>query len=230
MTNLSKLYPVLFKPKPFLIYVGGTDVKTGTNPYVFDTVDFATDSDGQFPFPTFNQRTLVLAFAPEDSATNFSHTSVTVGGVAATEVIDSANGGSLVQAAIYAMDFPYTTLPDVTITMSEPVAGEFGCYAYLLHNLRSRTPISTVSSFRTSSALIDISHRTVAGGISIIASTCASSGQTVTEVGHTRVAQADGDVQTYSGFYLSPSDQPSHLTTLDWTGTADSIAVAAHFQ
>ena len=102
--------PALLIAKRFsFAYINGSAAKSSTNQATY------TFSDVPFGSPAAT-RTIIVAVAGRAGATNRSISSVTVGGVTATEITQSSNGGSI--TGIYRADVPAGASGSVVVTFS----------------------------------------------------------------------------------------------------------------
>ena len=200
----------------------------GVSATTFTFTDHATGTAGA--------RKTIVGVSSNDGATNFSTSTMTVGGVSATEIIDSANTGSLVQSSIYIIDNPSGTTATIVVTMSEAVEGAAIC-VWAAYNISSETATATASEFQTSSAAITLSLNINSGGVGVGMSAVQENGAaTVTWTGMTESSEAiikdavgtasDG---SYSSAQTTTAGTPLSVTA-DWVSTTDSIGVSASFR
>lgn len=181
---------------------------------------------------TAGSRKTIVAAGGQDALTDFSIASMTVGGAAATERVDSADAGSIVQSAVYIIDNPSGTTATIDVTFSEAIINAAIC-VWAAYNLTAETAVDTAAQFQTASAPITLDLDVPPGGIAVGFSFNDGNTTTVTWTGLTErseVALADGgNASSYSGADTAAPGVPTGVTA-DWVSTDDSIGVSASFQ
>jgi hypothetical protein len=195
-----------------------------------DEVDRTVYTFNAQPVGGAGNRKTIVGVAGRDSAIDFTILSVTVNGVAATNVVTNAiETGSTIQTGIFIIDNPTGVTADIVVTFSEIIT-QCGIAVWAAYDLVSSTPTDTAQQFQTASANIDLSLDVQAGGVAVgmsgaggAAAVCAWAGL---------VEQFDADAPTeafsYSGAgYTAVAGQTPLTTGADWTGTDDAAGVAA---
>jgi len=110
-------------------------------------------------------RTIIVGVASRDSAADFNHTSMTIGGISATEISDSANVSSNVQSAIYIARVPSGSTGNIVVNLSEAITSVNVC-VWAAYDIASLTAVAQTSVFDTDSGVIgSLSINTTANGI-----------------------------------------------------------------
>ncbi len=203
-----------------ITFIGCTGDATDLTTYTF--TNHATGVAGA--------RKTIVGVGAADAATDFNVSSVSVGGVSATEVVDSADVNSLVQSAIYIIDNPSGTTATIDVTWSEAVTGAAIC-VWAAYDVLSETATATATQFQTSSAAITLSLNVNADSIAVGMSSCRDGLQTTTWAGMTE--RADTSVETSTHAYSAADTQTSGAplaVTADWSGASDSIGASASFR
>lgn len=178
-------------------------------------------------------RRIIVGILGRDSATAFSISGVTCGGVAMAEVVDSNNAGSFVQAAIYILQVDAGTSADIVATFSEAITSA-ACVVWAAYDLASSTAVASIAAFQTASANLVLSLNVSAGGVAVgvtMNNKAGSPGVTVTWAGLAEDMNADIGAAvegTYSGASGTTAGTPLTVGA-DWTGTDDAIGAAASF-
>lgn len=197
-----------------------------------DNSDLTTYSYVAHATGTAGARKTIVAAGGQDSATDFSIASMTVGGAAATERVDSANAGSLVQSAVYIIDNPSGTTATIDVTFSEAVINAAIC-VWAAYNLTAETAVDTAAQFQTASAPITLDLDVPPGGVGVGFSYADGNSLTITWTGLTERSEASvsdgGNSSGYSGADTAAPGVPTGVTA-DWVSTDDSIGVSASFQ
>lgn len=198
----------------------GTDTANGS------TYSTALDFPGLDD--TWSAHIVVIAMG-EDSQTVFGVNSVSVDGVAMTEVIDE-DGTGVVDSALYRTSATQTNASYVTVsvTFSEAVTSSIVC-GFALVGFNSITPDSSVQDDDTASGALILTTATtnasgfVVGGCITESATDTATWGVLTEVNS--VVHGEG-----SGSYAKGNATGSSMAnTCDWTGTGDASGVAAAF-
>lgn len=207
---------ILRKRRPSLIFGYSNSLSAASTTYTFSTA--------LTPFPR-NDRKLIIGLVAADAAADFSFSGVTVDGVAATEVVDSANASSLMQSAIYIKDHPGGESASIVITMSE-AATYCGIHVYCAYGLSSNTPVATATAFHTTSAAITLSIKTPPMGIVF----GMSGNEDIQAVVWTGLYNVNNLNVTSSAHLLNTNAEQLHPITVDWAGAFDTIGVSASFR
>lgn len=196
-----------------------------------NVVDGATFTFTDHATGTAGARKTIVGVGGNDSATDWSYSSMTVGGVAATEVAgtDTANAGSLVQSAFYIIDNPSGTTATIVVTPSEAVTYMAVC-VWAAYDVVSETPNDVAAVFSTNSSSMDVSLDVPADGFGVGMYAHQSGTATVTWTGMTERA----DIRTSGEAGVSAADTATAGTpfsaTADGSGTVDSVASTASFR
>lgn len=202
------------RPRPSLSFIGSTFSATDTDPYTFSAQALG------LPHPF---RTIIVGVHVEDAATNFSISSVTVQGLAATQAIATGNTPAI-KAAIYAVGVKSGWTGDVVVDLSEAVTS-CGISIWAAYNLDSITPTETGSTALDNTAITLI---TKPDGFVIAASTNAAAGDTCTWTGVTEQYDANATDIQMTGAHFAPTSGVSVSATADYvTGTAQQTVAAA---
>lgn len=177
-------------------------------------------------------RVTVLGIVAKDATAGHNFTSVTVGGVAATEVADEAATGE-VNSAILIMNNPSGTAEDVTVTISQSSNDAVTVCLWRVTGLTNLTPKATTVDDDTASGplVLNLADTHVTGfavGVCIAAS---DAGATTTWTGLTELTDAtdaDGSA-TYSAAHATSTDGNALTVGCDWTGATDASGAVAAF-
>jgi hypothetical protein len=167
----------------------------------------------------------------EDSAATFGANSMTINGVAATEIVDE-DGTGFVDASFWRSNgFIVLTAAtiNVSVTFSEAITSAVVC-VWVMKNLNSATPTSFVQDDDTNSAALVLTTSTTAlGGFVLgicggtaVADTVAWA--VITELEDTQHAEAD--YSTAQG----PATGASMSNTCDFTNSNDNSGAAVAFR
>jgi len=181
---------------------------------------------------TAGTRKTIVGVSAEDNASDFSVNSMTVGGVSAAEVVDSANASSAIQSALYIIDNPSGTTADIVVTFSEAVTSSSVC-VFAAYDISSETAVATASQFQTASANIVLSLNVSADGVAVGQSASQNPSETTTWAGLVENAPESCSVASCasSAHYTEDATASSPLTVgSDWTSVGDSIGVSASFR
>lgn len=179
-------------------------------------------------------RHTIVVVNSEDSATNFSTSSMTIGGDAASEAADSisAGTGSTTNTSIYIMANPTGTSETIAVSMSEAITG-MGICVFQANNLASATAFATLTDFDTASAALTLNINTQADGIGVGGCNSGTNGQTATWAGLTESGSETsvGTELTMSVADAETATASTPLTvTCDFGGSQDSTGAAASFK
>lgn len=173
---------------------------------------------------------IVIVAMGEDGLATFGVNSVVVNGITMTEVIDE-DGTGIVDAALYRgpIEMQGGSLATVDVTFSEAVTSATVC-AWLLKNLRSLTPTSSVQDDDTASgALVLTTGTTTAGGFVIGGCISQDTAVTTTWAVLTEVEDTTNTEADVSNADAAATGA-SMANTCDWSGTGDASGVAAAFR
>ena len=200
-------------------FVGCTSSSSDLTTYTF--TDHATGTAGA--------RKTIVGVSGGDGATNFSVSSMTVGGAAATEVADnSASTGSLAQSAIYIKDNPSGTTATIVVTFSEAIEDAAVC-VWAAYDVSSETATDTASGFDTSGGAITLDLDVATNGVAVGMSS-SDSADSHTWTGMTERSDANqSPTHRYSGADTSTAGTP-FATTVDETDTGDLVGTTASFR
>ncbi|MDZ4818541.1 MAG: hypothetical protein SGJ20_06155, partial [Planctomycetota bacterium] len=181
---------------------------------------------------TAGTRKTIVGVTGEDGTSDFSVDSMTVGGVSAAEVVDSANASSAIQSALYIIDNPSGTTADIVVTFSEAVTSSAVC-VFAAYDISSETAVATASQYQATSANIVLSLDVSADGVAVGQSAFEGSSQTTTWAGLVENApeSCSAEACASSAHYTEDATASSPLTAgSDWTGSGESIGVSASFR
>lgn len=202
-------------------FVGCTESSTDQTTYTF--TDHATGTAGN--------RWTIVGVASFEGTTDFSTASMTVGGNAASEVVDSADTGALTQAALYIISNPSGTTATIVVTASEAIAAMNIC-VWAAYDILSATAHDTGTDFETASAALDLSLNVPTDGIGVaMTASNAFSSPATTWTGMTERVDDPGPEASasYSGADTTTVGTPLSVTS-DWNGSLDSTGVSASFR
>lgn len=208
-------------PPATISFVGCTADTTDQTTYTF--ISHATGTAGT--------RKTIVGVGMLDSATDFSTASVTVGGSSATEIIDSADIGALVQNSIYIINNPSGTTATIVVTASEAISSLVVC-VFAAYDVASETATDTATQFQTGGANVVLDLNVLTDGIGVGMS---SSGPTaaVDDVwtGFTERVDATAEASSHEYSAADTITTGAPLTVgSDWATSADSIGVSASFR
>lgn len=120
--------------KPYAVYLGTHTDLTSPASYTFSSVTLGRAS---------SDRVVVVIAANRDTgATGDTYTTVTIGGVSATQVVATTNGGNSFGLAIYAARVPTGETGNITLAVFDTVDHTY-ISVYALYGLRSPTAVDT---------------------------------------------------------------------------------------
>lgn len=170
--------------------------------YTFTSVNFQTEAG----------RSLVVVAAGAHSGSNLQVSSVTIGGVSATQVDTSGNG--LATTAMY-QAAPTGTSGDVVVTFSGGQSGA-GIAVWSLYNLASTTKKASVANTAATQTVRTLSLNTAIGDVILAYSSNRDGGTpTYTWVGVTEDADAayDGsNTHSAASFVATSAETPRTIT------------------
>lgn len=200
----------------------GTQTSTGSATITVSAQNTGTAS---------SSRVTIVGVLAEDSASTFSVNGLTVGGDAATEVVDE-DGTGVVNSALYILTNTADTSEDVVITFSESVSEDVTVCLWQANDLSSLTAVAATADDDTSSGVLvlDLSA-TSADGIAVgVCLSAVDASETTTWTGLTEREDADVGTHHSSAADTSPTDGSALTVRCDWTGTGDASGVAAAFR
>lgn len=175
-------------------------------------------------------RATIIGIFAEDSASVFSVTGVTVGGDAASEIVETATTLTS-DAAIYALNNPVGTSETVQVTFDEAISATVIVCLWAANDLSSLTAVSVNSGEHTSSGVINANlSATSADGIAVaITGNTNGSAETVTLVGVTQNGSVTNNGASNAvSAHTAPTAGGALTVSADWTNNGDaSLAVAA---
>jgi hypothetical protein len=175
--------------------------------------------------------TIVAVSGDDGAATDFTIDTLTVGGDSATKVVTSAEVGTVVVTAIFAVANAVGTSEDIVVNFSE-VMGAAAICTWQANDVSSITAAATNNDFETSSSACTLDLNVPADGISISAGASAGAASTATFTGHTERADVQGTEVAFSaGDYDEDGTESTPLTaTIDYANANDASCVAASFR
>lgn len=201
-----------------LEFIGCTFATTLDNPYTYSAHDVGDEAPS---------RLTVVGIVATDSASAFNVTGVTVGGDAATEIIDEAGSGAA-NSAIYTLENPSGAAEDIVVTHSEAITSSDIC-VWALYVLDSTTAVSSVADDDTSSGAVVLNHNTQEGGFSI--ALCQNQFGTPTTAWTGLTERLENAARGYAVADETAASTSTPLTAnCDQDGTGDSSGVAAHWK
>ena len=216
------LNPFAVRVPPSISYVDTTVSTTDTNEYTF--TDHATGTaDGT--------RRTIVGIVGEDGSNDFSVTGVTVGGVAATEVVDTAAAGAAIQSAIYIIDNPTGTTATIVVTFSEAITGA-AVSVWAANNLASSTAVATNSGTNSSGAAITLSLNTQVEDIIVGVGGANVSSEAAVWAGLTEDAETaiTGEAEISVAHDTAATAETPRAITVDWSGTSQYAGASASFR
>jgi len=181
---------------------------------------------------TAGTRKTIVGVSGEDGTPDFSVASMTVGGVSASEVVDSANASSPIQSALYIIDNPSGTTADIVVTFSETVRSSAVC-VFAAYDISSETAVATASQYQAVAENIVLSLNVSADGVAVGQSATEDETRTTTWAGLVENApeSCSAEICASSAHYTEDATASSPLTAgSDWTGSIDAIGVSASFR
>lgn len=174
-------------------------------------------------------RHTILLVMGGDSASAFGVNSVTVGGDAATEIVDQ-NGTRQVDAAVYILANSAGTSEDIVVTWSEAIQYTIVC-VWQANDLLSATAVASVADEDTAAGVLAMNVNTTTDGIAVGGCLTYHDAQTTTWVGLTERVDAADALGVYSAADLQVTGGATPLTvSCDWTGTNDAAGAVASFR
>lgn len=120
---------------PNMAFIGCTNNNSANTTYTSGSLDIGEPDSTRIVFGVY---------VSEDSATNYSISSSTIGGSAAAEQADTANTGTAVQTAIYSRAIATGTTAVFSVTYSEAITNHTDC-VFVAYNLTSATAVASVT-------------------------------------------------------------------------------------
>ena len=206
---------------PSISYIGFTVNITNQQVYTFNSQSVGLAGN----------RKTILGILSQDSAPDFSVSSVLVNGIAATSVVQSTATGSEALAALYIIDNPTGTTANIVVTFSESVASA-ALIIWAAYDLSSETPTDTENGFETASAALTLSLNVAEFGVAAGVSCSTADPETNTWVGFTERldSAANGEFSIGAADYTATTAQTPLTVTSDWTGANDAAGVSASFR
>lgn len=207
----------------------GTPASVAFQACTSDTSDLTTYSFAGAAIGPEGNKTVAVVVTGGDPATAFGVSSMTIGGVSATELVDFEGVGRLTNTAIYALGSVTGTTATISVTWSEAIT-EMQICVFALYDLNSATPTNTVSGFTTGGAALSLDSNVDALGVVVGGCSTAAASQTHTWTGLTERSDATvGGYSDTSADYTEDASPSSPLTIVcDVTGiNATTGAVAA---
>jgi hypothetical protein len=149
--------PFWFVPPATVVFTDSS-VNTGAaTTYTYNTQAFGTAAA---------DRKIVVTSCSFDDATSFSAPSATIGGVAATKLVESATTGQPYYCSAWIANVPTGTTGTVAVTHSESIAFSNGIGVWAVYGAQSSTPVDTdPDNTQTAGASVDLN--VVPGGVAI---------------------------------------------------------------
>lgn len=196
------------------------DSSNATSASVYTFTDHATGTAGN--------RWTIVGIAAVDSDVDFHTSGVTVGGVAATEIIDSANASSVQQSSLYIIYNPAGTTATIEVTMSETVL-DCAISVWAAYDLQSPTAVDTASVFLDGTTDLTLSLDIPAEGIAVAMAGIRDSGSTADWTGLTERSDAVVGVLNYTSADSSTAGTPLAVT-VNFSQSQHSTGVSASFR
>lgn len=175
-------------------------------------------------------RATIVGVLVRDNATIHDTTAVSVGGAAATQVVDEGGTGAST-ASLWIVSNPAGTAEDIIVTHSESALTAIIC-TWAAYDLSSTTAVASTdddeASPGTNPVVLDLT--TSADGIAVGVCTLNDSGQTATWTGLTEQGAEVGSDGQGSAAHAIPTNGSSLAITCNWTGAVSEAGVAAAFR
>lgn len=175
-----------------------------------------------------SDRYVLIGVAGKDNATNFSWTSLTIDGNSATELIDSANTSSTVQAGFYILAVPTGTSSTIVVTPSEALTSASVC-SWSITGLGSTTPITTNNAFSNTAAAMTLDLNGLnAGDLMVVmaAEEDLAGAPTVSGVTSRGNATMGGAAEGTRTAFDGTASAGSNAISVDYSASNDSIGVS----
>lgn len=130
---------------PSLTFVGCTIDNTAQTTYT--TVGQSIGTAGA-------TRTVIIIALSRDGTTDFSTSSMTIGGVSASEQADTASTARSNQVAVYSLNVSSGTTADVAVTYSEAITVSVIC-VFAAYDLNSSTKVASTTAVSTTTLTLD---------------------------------------------------------------------------
>lgn len=200
---------------------------TNATTYDFSGLTFAGVGEGDTVM-------IVLGIAAEDDATDFSLSSATIEGVAATEVEDAASitTSSLVITGFYRSgNITGAASVDVSVTFSEAVTGAAVCAWASRADHADLNANNADSGWDTASGIMD---STCGGAAGVTGDHYVMTASDATGVSVTMFSLTEREDTTSTEFDFANADREDteifpDQATLDWSGSADSVLSCVSF-
>lgn len=191
-----------------------------TNVYTFSSQNTGTAG---------TNRDTIVVIVGQDSATTFGVSGVTIGGDAATEIVDE-DGSGTVNSAIYIFSNDAGTSEDIVVTWSEAITGAAIC-VWAAYDLTSTTAVASVAINHTSSSNLVLSLNFTGEGVAVGGCVSGADEEAASWTGFTEKFEATADAPSYSGAHYSSLSTSAPLTVgCDWTGSGNASGVSASFR
>lgn len=178
-------------------------------------------------------RSTIIGILAEDGSSAYTVDSVTVGGDAATEVVDEG-GTNNSTAAIYILSNPAGTSEDVVVTFSEAIGQGMVVCLWSATDLSSLTAVASISAADLSAAnplAINLGTTSVDGVAVGVCTNVDGATRTITWAGLSERAEADPGAYNISAADTSPTNGSSLNISCTWSGgTATHSGAAAAFR
>jgi hypothetical protein len=201
-------------------FLGCTASTTASDVITFSSVSTGTAGT--------NRDTIVVAMA-DDGATTFGVSGMTIGGDAATEIIDE-DGTGLADSALYIFSNDAGTSEDIIVTWSEAIIRSAIC-VWAAYDLSSTTAVASAASDNSTGANLVLSHNFTGEGVAVGGCTKLGVGEDAVWAGLVEQFELQGESADYSGAHYSSLSSSSPLVIgCDWTGAFYTSGVAASFR
>jgi hypothetical protein len=205
---------------PTITFVGCTSDTTNTTVYTFTAHDVGT--------ATATRATIVGVIGDDDAAV-FGTASVTVGGDAATEVVDE-DGTGAVNTAIYILTNTAGTAEDIVVTQSEAGTSVHIC-VWAASGLNSLTAVDTAVADDAAGATLDVSLDVSALGVAVGICIADDSGESSLWAGMTERHDASAEASFSAADYTEDASASTPLTaTCNSTDSGEISAASASFR
>jgi hypothetical protein len=177
-------------------------------------------------------RDTIVVILAEDSGGTFGISGVTIGGDAATEIVDD-DGTVEVSSGIYIFSNDAGTSEDIVVTFSESIFRAAIC-VYSAYDLTSTTAVASTEAANTEATSLALSINFTGEGVAVGGCVADVSGESVTWTGLVEDIESGtmgGGGTSYSAAkYSSLSTSAPLSATCDWSGNNDVSGVSASFR
>jgi hypothetical protein len=179
--------------------------------------------------PENGTRHTIVSIAANDAATAFGVSSASVGGDAATEVIDEDGTSVASNTAIYIVANDVGTSETVSVTFTEAILQATVCI-YAVYGIDSATPNASVQNSSTTAAAINLNLSTQVDGFVVTAGASLQGGATMDWTGVVddgEVTHTVGGSSQHFGASAETTVSETRTVTCDGTGGGQVSCVSA---